>query len=39
MLYTRRDVGKLALASVPLSMAFGAKINSKIDGVQVGAIS
>src|ERR1035441_6911820 len=39
MLYTRRDVGKLALASVPLSAAFGAKINSKIDGVQVGAIT
>jgi sugar phosphate isomerase/epimerase len=39
MLYTRRDVGKLALASVPLSAAFGAKINSKIGGVQIGAIS
>jgi sugar phosphate isomerase/epimerase len=39
MLYTRRDVGKLALASVPLSAAFGAKINSKIDGVQIGAIT
>src|ERR1017187_5007802 len=39
MLYTRRDVGKLALASVPLSVAFGAKINSKFFGVQIGAIS
>src|ERR1017187_7717441 len=39
MLYTRRDVGKLALASVPLSVAFGAKINSKFFGVQIGAIT
>ena len=40
MLYTRRDLGRFALASVPLSAAFGAKtINSKIDGVQLGAIS
>jgi len=39
MLYTRRDVGKLALAAVPLSAAFGAKIDSKFGGVQIGAIS
>jgi sugar phosphate isomerase/epimerase len=38
--FTRRDLGKIALASVPLSRAFGAKmINSKIAGVQVGAIT
>jgi sugar phosphate isomerase/epimerase len=37
---SRRDLGKIALASVPLSRAFGARmINSKIDGVQIGAIS
>ncbi len=37
---TRRDWGRIALASVPLSRAFGAKmIDSKIDGVQIGAIS
>ncbi len=40
MEFTRRDLGKIALASVPLSRAFAAKmIDSKIDGVQVGAIS
>jgi sugar phosphate isomerase/epimerase len=33
--YSRRDFGKIALASVPLSLAF-AKINSKIDGVRLG---
>jgi sugar phosphate isomerase/epimerase len=37
---TRRDLGKLALASVPLARAFGAKlIDSKFGGVQVGAIT
>ena len=37
---SRRDLGKIALLSVPLSRAFGAKmIDSKIDGVQIGAIS
>jgi sugar phosphate isomerase/epimerase len=40
MEFTRRDLGKFALASVPLSRAFGAKmIDSKIDGVQIGAIT
>jgi sugar phosphate isomerase/epimerase len=37
-LFTRRDIGKIALASIPLSRAFGA-INSKIKGVQIGAIT
>ena len=38
--YTRRDLGKFALLSLPLSRAFGAKmIDSKINGVQVGAIT
>jgi sugar phosphate isomerase/epimerase len=37
---SRRDLGKIALASVPLGRAFGAKtIDSKIDGVQIGAIT
>ena len=37
---TRRDLGKIALVSLPLSRAFGAKmIDSKIDGVQIGAIT
>jgi sugar phosphate isomerase/epimerase len=40
MEFTRRDLGKIALVSLPLSRAFGAKmINSKIDGVQIGAIT
>jgi sugar phosphate isomerase/epimerase len=40
MNYTRRDLAKIALAVAPLTRAFGAKrINSKIDGVQVGAIT
>jgi sugar phosphate isomerase/epimerase len=37
---TRRDLGKIALVSLPLSRALGAKmIDSKIDGVQIGAIT
>ena len=37
---TRRDMGKIALAALPLSRAFGAKmIDSKIEGVQIGAIT
>src|SRR6478672_8428195 len=40
MNFTRRDLGKLALVSVPLSQAIGAKrIDSKFGGVQVGAIT
>jgi sugar phosphate isomerase/epimerase len=38
LLFTRRDFGKLALAGLPLSMAF-ADINSKFKGVQIGAIT
>jgi sugar phosphate isomerase/epimerase len=33
--YSRRDFGKIALASFPISLAF-AKINSRIDGVRLG---
>ena len=40
MNFTRRDLGKLALVSVPVSMALGAKmIDSKFGGVQIGAIT
>src|ERR1700690_472873 len=36
MQYTRRDVGKLALAALPASSLLAAKPNSKWGGVQVG---
>jgi len=40
MEFTRRDLGKFALISLPISRAFGAKtIDSKINGVQIGAIT
>ncbi|MGD0499190.1 MAG: sugar phosphate isomerase/epimerase [Bryobacteraceae bacterium] len=41
MLYTRRDVGKVALATLPMAKLFGAAkmINSKFGGVQIGTIS
>jgi sugar phosphate isomerase/epimerase len=39
MQLTRRDMGKIALASLPLARAMGAKIDSKIAGVQIGAIT
>jgi len=40
MKISRRDLGKMALASLPLSKAIGARmINSKIDGIQIGAIT
>jgi sugar phosphate isomerase/epimerase len=46
MSYTRRDFNKLALAGVPAALALGslplsarAKINSRIKGVQIGAIT
>src|SRR5437773_6492268 len=38
MFYTRRDVGKFALAALPMAKAFGA-IDSKFNGVQIGAIT
>jgi len=38
--YSRRDIGKIALASLPLASALGAnRIDSKFGGVQVGAIT
>ena len=36
--YTRRDFGKIAMAGLPLATAL-AKINSKVDGVQIGVQS
>ena len=40
MQFTRRDLGRMTLASAPLSMAYGAKrIDSKFGGVQIGAIT
>jgi len=40
MQFTRRDLGRIALASVPLRGAFGAKrINSTFGGVRIGAIT
>src|SRR3954466_11395510 len=39
MEFTRRDLGKLALAAVPAYSALGAKIDSKFGGVQIGAIT
>ena len=39
-MYSRREFGKVALASLPLSAVFAnGKPNSKIDGVQLGAQS
>jgi sugar phosphate isomerase/epimerase len=38
MNYSRRDFGKLALAALPAAVSAAA-INSKIQGVQIGAIS
>ena len=38
MLYTRRDFGKIALATIPLVQAQ-TKVNSKFGGVQIGAIT
>ncbi len=40
MLYTRRDLGKLALASLPLASALKAsKVDSVFDGIQFGIIT
>jgi sugar phosphate isomerase/epimerase len=40
MEFTRRDLGRIALASVPLCRALDAKmIDSKFGGVQIGAIT
>src|SRR5580704_17440192 len=36
---SRRDFGKIALAGAPLSMAFGARIDSTSHGVRLGTIT
>jgi sugar phosphate isomerase/epimerase len=38
-MYTRRGLGKIALASVPIASALAEKINSKVEGVQLGSQS
>ena len=38
-MYSRRDFGKLALTALPLSSALAARINSKIEGVELGSQS
>jgi sugar phosphate isomerase/epimerase len=37
--FSRRDLGKLALAALPASRLLAAKPNSNFDGVQVGVIT
>jgi sugar phosphate isomerase/epimerase len=39
MQLTRRDLGKMALASLPVAQALAATIDSKFNGVQIGAIT
>jgi hypothetical protein len=40
MLYTRRDIGKIALATLPVTrLMAAAKPNSNFGGVQIGAIT
>jgi hypothetical protein len=40
MIYTRRDVGKIALATLPVAkLMAAAKPNSNFGGVQIGAIT
>ena len=39
MTHTRRDLCKLAVAGLPLSVAFGQANRSKVDGVQLGVQS
>jgi sugar phosphate isomerase/epimerase len=40
MLFTRREIGKMALAAVPVARALrAAQIDSKFYGVQIGAIT
>ena len=35
-MFSRRDFGRIALAALPLAARGAAKINSKINGVQIG---
>jgi sugar phosphate isomerase/epimerase len=38
-MYSRRDFVKMTVASIPLSTALGATINSVVNGVRLGAIT
>jgi len=38
-MHSRREFGKLALATLPLSRGFGAKLDSKVHGVWIGVQS
>ena len=38
-MFSRRDFGRIALAALPLAARGAAKINSKINGVQIGGQS
>jgi len=39
IVYSRRDFGKLVAAGLPLSLVLRARADSKINGVQIGAIT
>jgi sugar phosphate isomerase/epimerase len=39
MQYTRRDIGRIAVATLPFAMGLQARPDSKIGGVEVGTIS
>ena len=38
-MYSRRDLGKLALAGLPLAASAAARPNSKVKGVMIGAVT
>jgi len=39
MMYSRRDFGRLVTAGLPLAHVLRARADSKISGVQIGAIT
>ena len=39
MMYSRRDFGRLVTAGLPLALVLRARADSKINGVQIGAIT
>jgi len=38
-MYSRRDFARIALAGAPAALAFGAGIDSSVNGVRLGAIT
>lgn len=38
-MYSRRDFAKIALTSLPIAKAWGARINSTVNGVRLGTIT